>query len=466
MAPETAEEREDQFKAVDVWSAAVTLHQLASGSLLFGLHSGSTQLQLCSLLSCIYRCCSPMPPESARISQNIWRVVRHMLHVDPYERISMHWTFGPPWQARIDPPPCVLVVLTVIGQRCNEPVRDKLATFPMQLLSDVVRITGGRLALIEEEQILDDGGAAAISRVDDNRLRVERDELQHAQQEKERQKVERKEAFESKLRKLRRNAAGEPAMEESEPTLPVATSAPSGASAPPRVRERKDEGDAYGKYGVTKSGLKQAEEDLDKSLRGKGPVQGRSYWGKEGLGSGPHINLFEEAELAVKQQEAAHSKLLRYQETNNNLAEKGKKRPLSEFDEMTQEKPWYLEVQARGPDEDGEDPKLQKKWSRKHDQLILKVVERKKEASTALALGCESAEARGTLLDEECRGKHARSESRGKQAKDKKTKRRKEKKRKKGSHDDEALSELRKERQLREEAERRRAAELRPLFSG
>lgn len=296
----------------------------------------------------------------------------------------------------------------------------------------------------------------------DNRLRVERDELQHAQQEKERQKAERKQAFDSKLRKLRRNAAGEPGIEESEPMTSVATSAPSAPSAPPR--QRKDEGDAYGKYGVTKSGLKQAEQDLDKSLRGKGPVQGRSYWGKEGLGSGPHINLFEEAELAVKQQEAAHSKLLRYQETNNNLAEKGKKRPLSEFDEMTQEKPWYLEVQPRDPGEDSEDPELQKKWSRKHDQLILQVVKRKKEASTALALSCESGEAPGALLDEECRRKQARSESRGKQAKEKK--RRKDKKRKKDSHDEEALSELRKERQLREEAERRRAAELRPLFSG
>ncbi|CAE7606688.1 unnamed protein product, partial [Symbiodinium sp. CCMP2456] len=139
----------------------------------------------------------------------------------------------------------------------------------------------------------------------DNRLRVERDELQHAQQEKEQQKVERKQAFDSKLRKLRRNAAGEPAIEESEPMPSAPTSAPSAPSAPPRLRERKDEGDAYGKYGVTKSELKQAEQELDKSLRKQGPVQGRSYWGKEGLGSGPHINLFEEAELAVKQQEAA-----------------------------------------------------------------------------------------------------------------------------------------------------------------
>eukprot|EP00439_Symbiodinium_sp_Y106_P037661 s4129_g4.t1 len=247
----------------------------------------------------------------------------------------------------------------------------------------VVRITGGRLALIEEEQILDDGRKrrfphrklhGKLMKREDNRLRVERDELQHAQQEKERQKVERKEAFDSKLRKLRRNAAGEPAIEEdrslswqthSEPPLSVATSAPSEPSAPPRVRERKDEGDAYGKYGVTKSGLKQAEQDLDKSLRGKGPMQGRSYWGKEGLGSGPHINLFEEAELAVKQQETAHSKLLRYQETNNNLADTWPKSQSFKTLQLT-------------------DP-----YRQKHDQLILKVVKRKKEASTALALGCE-----------------------------------------------------------------------------
>ena len=55
-----------------------------------GRPSGSTQLQLCSLLSCAFAVCAPMPSETEMSqTQNTWRVAQRMLRVDPHERLSM-----------------------------------------------------------------------------------------------------------------------------------------------------------------------------------------------------------------------------------------------------------------------------------------------------------------------------------------------------------------------------------------
>ncbi|CAJ1404304.1 unnamed protein product [Effrenium voratum] len=266
----------------------------------------------------------------------------------------------------------------------------------------------------------------------DNRLRVERDELQHAAKVQEQQAAERREAFDSKLSKLR-SAAGVP-----EPRAVV--------KAP--VQESRTQGDDYGKYGVTTSNLKQAESHLKTSLQSRS--REGSYWGKEGLGSGPHINLFEGAELEVQRQATAHGKLLRYQETNNGLAEKSQKRPLSEFDEMAQEQPWYMKAErplavAEAVEEETAGPT--KKWRRRNGQLMLKVVpDGKPQVCDLVSSALEDAEGRSP---------------KEKKAKEEKRRSKKEKKAQKERRAAEELQELRRQRQLREETESRRAAALR-----
>eukprot|EP00435_Cladocopium_sp_Y103_P049064 s1069_g14.t1 len=250
----------------------------------------------------------------------------------------------------------------------------------------VVRITGGRLALVEEEQILDDGRRRQFMqrKLHGKLMRKETPVRGAWRCVRERLGL----AFKGKLSKLRR-AAGLEALEPSAVhqmssnavgtnrvgtdrvgTDPVGLSKASEAIGAKQAQV--SQGDDYGKYGVTKSNLKQAENQLKSCLK---KARLEDYWGKEGLGSGPHINLFESAELEVKRHCEEHAKLLRYQGTNNNLAEKSRKRPLSEFDEMTQELPWYMKAEPEGrlpaaevEAEAGSDVKR-----KKHGQMVLRV---------------------------------------------------------------------------------------------
>jgi len=100
---------------------------------------------------------------------------------------------------------------------------------------------------------------------------------------------------------------------------------------------------------VTLSNLKQAEKDLDQTLkrRRKGQCTPANYWGTGDLGSGPHINLFEGAELEGQHHVAEHQKQIRYTERNNELAEKSKTRPFSEFDEIAGNIPWYMRTPSK-----------------------------------------------------------------------------------------------------------------------
>eukprot|EP00913_Durusdinium_trenchii_P014830 g13907.t1 len=187
----------------------------------------------------------------------------------------------------------------------------------------VVRITGGRLALVEEEQILDDGRRRQFlqRKLHGKLMRKEtpvrgawrcRDELQHAAKEADNLAAQRKEAFDGKLLKLRRAAGTEIGQKVGEKAIAKERTDPQ-----ERLGRDIQKGDDYGKYGVTKSNLMEAE----KKLRSQTRKRDEGYWGKEGLGSGPHINLFEAAELEVQREAEAHAKHLRYQATNNELAE-------------------------------------------------------------------------------------------------------------------------------------------------
>ncbi|CAE8669384.1 unnamed protein product [Polarella glacialis] len=200
----------------------------------------------------------------------------------------------------------------------------------------------------------------------DNRLRVERDELQHGAEQKGRKKGERQAAFDGKMLTLRHRAAGtEPSEAELQQVQlnQANTAEAAAAGSGSHKKSKKGEGeDEYSKFGVSLSNLQLAEAHLDRSLgrgkneaplkksqkgQGKGgpppPEKGLAAGGSGGLGSGPHMNLFEEAEQAMETHLAAHGKLLRYAETNNSLVDpKAKQAPLSEFDEIANLKPWYM----------------------------------------------------------------------------------------------------------------------------
>lgn len=184
----------------------------------------------------------------------------------------------------------------------------------------------------------------------DNQLRVERDELQHAELEKEKKRAEEKAAFDSKLVTLRRRASGKEDEPQELAAIPAATESRAATSTPASRNDgksnkdgKKTKGDVYGKYGVELSNLKQAEDHLDQSLKSRFREQGDGYWGKGSLGSGPHINLFEEAEEECTRQGTDHQKLLRYTERNNELLSKSKKALFSDFDDITSVLPWYAQ---------------------------------------------------------------------------------------------------------------------------
>jgi len=237
----------------------------------------------------------------------------------------------------------------------------------------------------------------------DNRLRVERDELQHSARESERAQSQQDDQFRAKLTKLRQRANQSDCSDALQfkeqghhaPGDPGLHQASSSSSAPSKVKDIGS--DDFGKFGVTKSNLKLAEEHLDHSLgwkvRPSKTGEAAGYWGSGGLGSGPHINFFEAAEQEVQKHAAAHGKLLRYAETNNELAMKTKKAPLSEFDEVAAEVPWYMRKTRSGQEDDSADANavfagaghasreelVKRKWSKSHGQTMLKVKVCKRE---------------------------------------------------------------------------------------
>lgn len=194
----------------------------------------------------------------------------------------------------------------------------------------------------------------------DNRLTVERDELRHAEEEREKKRADDQAAFSAKLQTLRRRAEAldDDGATAEEPTPAVIAGEGGGSSGSgsrgsvSHLPEKKNstllKQEASYKYGmVTTSNLKAAEKDLDAILRGKGKGTGRnkSCSGSGALGTGPHINLFEDAELEHKRHVEEHHKQVGYTQRNNELACKSKKALFSEFDEIAADVPWYLRGQ-------------------------------------------------------------------------------------------------------------------------
>lgn len=365
----------------------------------------------------------------------------------------------------------------------------------------------------------------------DNRLIVERDELQHAAAEGERIVAEQQATFTGRLALLRRRASGAEEEDPPPPGAPMLTSSSSSSSSalPSSVmpaagsgktastKKEKDKKDSYRFGAVELSNLKQAERDLDNSIKnrrtkdggssagGRGktlkegpPVAGTGYWGLGGggLGSGPHINLFEGAELEVDSHRAQHQKQIQYTERNNELVEKSKKRPLSEFDEIADNIPWY----ARAPTPSSEAaehaeegaapeapsgaaaPRTRQRWSQSHGQAVLRVesvriasVQEAEEGSKAID---EKTEAQKTLPDwgvvdccaitsgssdsssDVVKTRKHKAKKGKKEKKEKKQKSKKESKEERAARRHQELQQLRQQREAREREERGRASRL------
>eukprot|EP00930_Biecheleria_cincta_P001206 TRINITY_DN102367_c0_g1_i1.p1 TRINITY_DN102367_c0_g1~~TRINITY_DN102367_c0_g1_i1.p1 ORF type:complete len:354 (+),score=113.57 TRINITY_DN102367_c0_g1_i1:113-1174(+) len=322
----------------------------------------------------------------------------------------------------------------------------------------------------------------------DNRLRVERDELQHAAEEKDIQRRQHQGAFEGKLAKLRRRSVGisdkdEARADTNEDKVPGGSQRAKGTLAiqTGKMPNSNGNGDDFGKYGVTVSNLKHAETHLDQCLKWKkdrpqpneDAVQGRGYWGNEGLGSGPHINLFEGAELEVQKQAASHGKLMRYADINNELAGKSKKLPLSEFDAVACEKPWYLQSLAtcssssssgRQRNEESQPAELTRIWKENHGQTVLRVKIAKN--ATAKKEEVEKKEAQDEEEDEEeskVRKRRVKKEEKTQKKQRKEVRKQTEKaakliRRKEQKHREQEV--LRQQRLHREQQERARSLEM------
>lgn len=342
----------------------------------------------------------------------------------------------------------------------------------------------------------------------DNRLRVERDELQHATAERERLAAEHQATFSGRVALLRRRASG-----GGEEVLPLGSlEGPVSASSvvllseaasrrstggdvvqSTKAPEVKDSDNSYRHGAVTLCNLKQAERDLDQALKRRhlGMVphaseSGKAYWGigTGGLGSGSHINLFEDAELAVDNQRTQHDKLLQYAERNNELVEKSKRRPLSEFDEVVNTVPWYARSREQSlpvAEAIGSVGGVRRQWTSRHGQSLL-YVEPARSSAGELAAALVAPEAPLALADRGvanvCEIKSSCSDSspesstgrktlkrarKHKHAKDKGSKMKKDKKRKESNEERTArrraeLAELRQQREQREREERSRAA--------
>eukprot|EP00929_Paragymnodinium_shiwhaense_P092888 TRINITY_DN5291_c0_g1_i3.p1 TRINITY_DN5291_c0_g1~~TRINITY_DN5291_c0_g1_i3.p1 ORF type:complete len:252 (+),score=53.48 TRINITY_DN5291_c0_g1_i3:96-851(+) len=213
----------------------------------------------------------------------------------------------------------------------------------------------------------------------DNRLKVERDELQHAAAEREVREEGQRAAFTQSIERLRRRAEGLPEIEAQPQQTAVRDARDedgvqnSERSMPSKAKTKKEDKNSY-KYGqVTLSNLKVAEQHLDMMLqsrgstsvpakgiskgKGKGKSKGKPEVAPEdralgGLGTAAYINLFEEAEATNKQHGAEHAKQLRYTDTNRELLGEshrgGEKRTFSEFDEISNNVPWYMKSRQEG----------------------------------------------------------------------------------------------------------------------
>lgn len=135
----------------------------------------------------------------------------------------------------------------------------------------------------------------------DNRLKVERDELKHGKQEREKGQVTQKAAFDGKVKRLRCAATG----------------------------------------------LSLPEVEVQQSMEGIGQSSSSTASPNDESGSPKHINLFEEAEQAEAKHIAEHEKRMGYQRRNNELAGVSKGALISEFDEARSLKPWYLEARSK-----------------------------------------------------------------------------------------------------------------------
>jgi len=257
----------------------------------------------------------------------------------------------------------------------------------------------------------------------DNRLIVERDELQHAEKQKGKQEAVEQSAFSAKIRKLRRRAEGKDDEDPVEELALAAGGASSSSAAEPAEKKKDSKQDASYKYGmVTTSNLKRAEADLDSRSKvmdksqgkdkGKGKGKGKSKdKGKSPelvvapLGSGPHINLFDAAEQEHIRHLEEHQKQMGYTQSNidagvnpnGTRSSYSKKALFSEFDEIASNVPWY----ARPRDAAGRDDvavasstghlqessmderqlkersrsrsRPRKKWTQSHGQALLQV---------------------------------------------------------------------------------------------
>mmetsp|Transcript_82480 Transcript_82480/g.156966 ORF Transcript_82480/g.156966 Transcript_82480/m.156966 type:complete len:397 (-) Transcript_82480:54-1244(-) len=271
----------------------------------------------------------------------------------------------------------------------------------------------------------------------DNRLRVERDEQQHAAEEAEKRRASEQAVFDQKLKHLRRRAAGEPEAPEAVLDEHTSTASLASSSSSAGVREEKSDkskvNEYKGVFGVTLSNLKQAEAHLDFTLgrKGKGKGKGKSKEASDkgrssgGLGSGPHINFFEDAEREQQHHMAEHEKQLRYTQANNEIVGKSKKALFSEFDEISSTVPWYLKPRqaeespgaeddieaSKGRRQDAIDgrealalrnasrsrsrtPPKRKRWTTSHGQVVLQVKPEKQSVQVKAALKDEKEELR------------------------------------------------------------------------
>lgn len=136
-----------------------------------------------------------------------------------------------------------------------------------------------------------------------NRLRVERDEIQHEQREQEALDAQNARRLERDVRALKRRNRGE---------------------SPDRASP-------------------EAIKDADASSS------------STAVARPSHINFFEEEEAELMRVEKEHEKRMRYQRRNNELAGVRGGQPVSEFDMCSKDVPWYARARAADPEDAEQD---------------------------------------------------------------------------------------------------------------
>jgi hypothetical protein len=150
----------------------------------------------------------------------------------------------------------------------------------------------------------------------DNRLRVERDERRVADRERE----QRQRQVERNLTEAVQQLTGEEVIAPAEREAVVDVDTIGGY-----YRKHKD------------------SVNINRVLRDGGKVRvDVDLTADDGEGR-RHFNLFAAEEAASKKNAAEHQTRVKYQELNNELAGRSKKRPISEFDEVVKTVPWYMQ---------------------------------------------------------------------------------------------------------------------------